>query len=46
MKDTNRDIECEDCGEALFILDGEYHCPSCDSVSGFELVPEKDEFKL
>ncbi len=38
--------ECEQCGEELFELDGEYYCPSCDSVSGFELVPDKEEFQL
>lgn len=40
------DITCEDCGEELFELDGEFHCPSCDSVSGFELVPDKEQFQL
>jgi uncharacterized Zn finger protein (UPF0148 family) len=37
---------CEDCGEDLFQLDGKFFCPSCDSKSGFELVPDKDQFTL
>lgn len=37
---------CEDCGEELFELKGEFYCPSCDSVSGFELVPDTEQFTL
>lgn len=40
------DIECEHCGEELFELDGSFHCPSCDSISGFELVPDSEQFTL
>lgn len=40
------DHECRDCGEDLFQLDGEFYCPACDSVSGFELVPDKEQFTL
>jgi uncharacterized Zn finger protein (UPF0148 family) len=44
MSDT---IDCEECGHDLFELEGEYHCPACDSISGFELTPDqKDEFAL
>jgi len=37
---------CEECGEDLFQLDGEFYCPACDSVSGFELVPDRESFTL
>jgi len=37
---------CEDCDTELFELKGELYCPSCDSISGFELVPDREEFKL
>lgn len=43
--DVRRQPSCEDCGEKLFELDGEFFCPSCDSVSGFELIPEQEEFR-
>lgn len=36
--------ECDECGETLIKTDGEYLCPSCDSLSGFTLVPDDDEF--
>lgn len=39
-------IHCEDCGHQLFELEGEFHCPACDSISGFELTPEQEEFRL
>ena len=38
--------DCEDCGEELFELNGEFYFPSCDSVLGFELVPDEEEFVL
>jgi len=39
--------DCEECGHDLFELEGEYYCPACDSISGFELTPDnKDEFAL
>jgi uncharacterized Zn finger protein (UPF0148 family) len=37
---------CQECGEDLFELNGEFYCPSCDSVSGFELVPDEEQFTL
>lgn len=37
---------CEECGEELFELSGEFFCPSCDSVSGFELTPAEGDFRL
>jgi uncharacterized Zn finger protein (UPF0148 family) len=37
---------CEYCGEDLFQLEGDWYCPACDSVSGFELVPDRDTFEL
>ncbi len=37
---------CEDCSHQLFELKGEFFCPSCDSVSGFELVPDEQAFRL
>jgi uncharacterized Zn finger protein (UPF0148 family) len=40
------DPSCEHCGEDLFELDGEFHCPSCDSFSGFEQVPDDETFAL
>ena len=43
---TTQHNECEDCGEELFELKGKFYCPSCDSVSGFELVPDSEQFVL
>lgn len=37
---------CEECGENLFQLEGSWYCPACDSVSGFELVPNREAFEL
>lgn len=37
---------CEECSEELFELDGEFYCPHCDSVSGFELRPGREEFRV
>jgi uncharacterized Zn finger protein (UPF0148 family) len=37
---------CKKCRTELFELDGEFYCPSCDSISGFELVPDKEQFTL
>lgn len=37
---------CGECSEELISVDGEYHCPQCDSLSGFTLVPDEDEFAL
>lgn len=37
---------CEECGQDLFELDGEFFCPACDSISGFELVPDRESFTL
>jgi len=41
-----KENSCHDCGEDLFELKGEFYCPSCDSVSGFELVPDREAFEL
>lgn len=38
------DARCEECDEALLQLDGQYFCPNCDSLSGFTLVPDENEF--
>lgn len=46
MPDKRSPNHCRECGEELFELDGEFFCPSCDSVSGFELVPDREEFAL
>ena len=43
---TTDAMTCQTCGEELFELDKEFYCPSCDSVSGFELVPDRNEFML
>lgn len=43
MSDT--EPHCDDCSAELFQLDGEFYCPSCDSVAGFELRPEREEFR-
>jgi Zn finger protein HypA/HybF involved in hydrogenase expression len=45
MREENT-LECRECGEELFELDSEFYCPSCDSVSGFELVPDRESFEL
>lgn len=37
--------ECR-CGEDLIQLDGEWLCPECDDVRGFELVPDRESFEL
>jgi len=37
---------CQECEADLFQLDGEYYCPACDSISGFELVPDREQFTL
>jgi len=41
---------CDDCDSILVQLDGEWHCPECDSVSIARLVteegPDQDEFIL
>jgi uncharacterized Zn finger protein (UPF0148 family) len=38
---------CEVCETKLFELRGDWFCPSCDSISGFELVDDgKDSFSL
>lgn len=37
---------CEECSETLIQVEGEFYCPSCDSLSGFTLVPDEDEFAL
>ena len=46
MSEEYSDHHCQECGEDLFQLDGEFYCPSCDSVSGFELVPDREKFTL
>lgn len=46
MSERYSDVQCEECGEDLFQLDGEYFCPACDSLSGFELIPDRNEFEL
>lgn len=46
MRDKRSPNHCKECGEDLFELDGEFFCPSCDSLSGFELVPDREEFAL
>lgn len=38
------EVRCDECDEALLQLDGDWYCPDCDSLSGFTLVPDKDEF--
>jgi len=44
---SNNNINCEECGQNLFELEGEWYCPACDSISGFELTPdETDEFSV
>lgn len=44
---SNNSINCEECGQNLFELEGEWYCPACDSISGFELTPdETDEFSV
>lgn len=40
------DMNCENCGHNLFKLEGEYFCPACDSLSGFELTPQREEFQV
>lgn len=44
--DEYEELSCEECSETLIEVDGQYHCPDCDSLSGFTLVPDKDEFAL
>lgn len=42
--DTPQDPnQCEVCETTLFELDGSWYCPSCDSISGFELVEKEDD---
>lgn len=43
MEDTP---DCEECGHNLFELDGDWFCPACDSIAGFELRPQQEEFTL
>lgn len=40
------DASCDECDEALLQVDGDWYCPACDSLSGFTLVPDDDEFAL
>jgi uncharacterized Zn finger protein (UPF0148 family) len=44
VKDTTP--SCDECDQELFQLDGEWFCEACDSVSGFELTPQEDNFRL
>jgi len=37
---------CKHCEQDLFQLDGEWFCEACDSVSGFELTPEEEDFRV
>jgi uncharacterized Zn finger protein (UPF0148 family) len=37
---------CDDCEQDLFQLNGEWHCPACNSVSGFELTPREEDFQV
>jgi len=46
MREENGEQNCRECGESLFELKGELYCPACDSVSGFELVPDREQFTL
>jgi uncharacterized Zn finger protein (UPF0148 family) len=38
--------KCEVCETKLIEIDGEWFCASCESLSGFELVPDRDSFRL
>lgn len=44
--DPYSDARCEDCGEDLFQLDGEWHCPECEDVDEFTLDVGRDGFAL
>lgn len=37
---------CDECKQDLFQLDGEWYCPACNSVSGFELTPQEEDFQV
>lgn len=45
MEEYNTPV-CDECTEELIELSGEFHCPQCDSLSGFTLVPDENEFAL